>query len=212
MNHTFIGKWISDDLLTKREPRQVFHRQLERIDLPADDQENSHVLFRKMIELKKSPSEARIYITADDYYKLYINGRFVVQGPAPAYHFCYNYNEIDVTDYLCEGENVLAVHTYYQGLINRAWQSGDQTRVPRVFGVYLLSGLMWCETHHHWCETHQNRNRLFFMYKSREQVYVQEIAKFPDQCVSTAVTCETHQTRKLADSVLFGCSTQVISF
>ena len=49
----------------------------------------------------------------------------MAQGPAPAYHFCYNYNEIDVTDYLCEGENVLAVHTYYQGLINRAWQSGD---------------------------------------------------------------------------------------
>jgi hypothetical protein len=32
---------------------------------------------------------------------------------------------MDVTSFLREGENVLAVHTYYQGLINRVWVSGD---------------------------------------------------------------------------------------
>ena len=65
------------------------------------------------------------YITADDYYKLYINGKFVQQGPAPSYHSRYNYNVIDITSYLFEGENTIAIHTYYQGLINRVWQSGD---------------------------------------------------------------------------------------
>ena len=122
--HIFTGKWISDSVLTQREPRNVFHRQLERIYLPADDEANAHVLFRKRFYSEKS-GNARVFITADDYYKLYINGRFVVQGPAPAYHNCYNYNELDVTEYLCEGENIVAVHTYYQGLINRVWQSGD---------------------------------------------------------------------------------------
>ncbi|MBO5653412.1 MAG: family 78 glycoside hydrolase catalytic domain, partial [Clostridia bacterium] len=33
--------------------------------------------------------------------------------------------EIDLTPYLREGENLIAVHTLYQGLINRVWQSGD---------------------------------------------------------------------------------------
>ena len=66
-----------------------------------------------------------IFITADDCYKLYINGSFVAQGPAPSYHFQYNYNEVDLTPYLTAGENVIAVHTLYQGLINRVWQSGD---------------------------------------------------------------------------------------
>ena len=67
-----------------------------------------------------------MYISADDYYKLYINGHFVTQGPTPSYHWQYNYNAIDVTAYLKPGRNVIAVHTLYQGLINRTWQSGDQ--------------------------------------------------------------------------------------
>lgn len=68
---------------------------------------------------------ANAYITADDYYKLYINGVFVTQGPAPGYPYAYNYNTIDVSRYLIEGENIVAVHTLYQGLINRVWVSGD---------------------------------------------------------------------------------------
>ena len=122
--HTFAGKWISDERLAKREPRNVFFRQLERQTLPRDEEENSHVLFRKKVTVGKV-TDAKIYITADDCYKLYINGNFVAQGPAPAYHNCYNYNEIDVREYLAAGENTIAVHTYYQGLVNRVWQSGD---------------------------------------------------------------------------------------
>lgn len=122
--HIFKGKWISDGVLAPRAPRNVFHRQLNNIDLTVDEHSNSHILFRKRFCIGEAET-ARIFITADDCYKLYINGRFVAQGPSPAYHNCYNYNEIDVTEYLCEGENVIAVHTYYQGLINRVWQSGD---------------------------------------------------------------------------------------
>ena len=123
--HIFKGKWISDGVFAPREPRQVSHRQLEAFSLPEDEHSNSHILFRKAFVVDKDMSAARVFITADDYYKLYINGKFVCQGPAPAYHNCYNYNEIDVTPYLIKGENVIAVHTYYQGLINRVWQSGD---------------------------------------------------------------------------------------
>lgn len=58
-----------------------------------------------------------IHITADDYYKLYINGEFITQGPAPAYPFRYYYNSIDITWVLHPGENTIAIHTYYQGRI-----------------------------------------------------------------------------------------------
>ena len=124
--HKFVGKWISDSVFAPREPRNVFHRQLQKISLPLDEHSDSHILFRKKFMLKKAPENAKVYITADDFYKLYINGKYIAQGPAPAYHNCYNYNEIDVTEYLTDGENTVAVHTYYQGLINRVWQSGDQ--------------------------------------------------------------------------------------
>lgn len=123
--HTFMGKWITDEEFSSLSPRNVFHRQLEPLDLPCDEHRNRHILFRKHFSLNRLPERARVFVTADDYYKLYINGRFVCQGPAPAYHFQYPYNEVDVTDFLREGENTIAVHTLYQGLINRVWQSGD---------------------------------------------------------------------------------------
>lgn len=85
MAHIFQGKWITDsDLL--REPRNVFHRQLQPISLPKDEKGNNHVLFRKKFYVKTALKKAVLYITADDHYKAYINGRFVAQGPAPSYH------------------------------------------------------------------------------------------------------------------------------
>ena len=50
---------------------------------------NLHVLARAVIscgeEHGQSGERLILRITADDYYKLYVNGSFVGQGPAPAY-------------------------------------------------------------------------------------------------------------------------------
>ncbi len=123
--HCFCGKWIADDEFFNIKPRNVFHRQLEKVNIPCDERRDCHTLFRKQFDYNRDFTSATIYISADDYYKLYINGQFVAQGPAPAYHFEYNYNVIDVHPYLVKGKNTIAVHTLYQGLINRVWQSGD---------------------------------------------------------------------------------------
>lgn len=140
--HQFTGKWITDEEFYMLSPRNVFHRQKDPVDLPCEEHRNRHILFRKSFMLDTAATDAsaqeaglpahdqtvrsaNIYITADDYYKLYINGSFVAQGPAPSYHFEYNYNVIDVSAFLKPGKNVIAVHTLYQGLINRVWQSGD---------------------------------------------------------------------------------------
>ena len=93
---------------------------------------NKHVIYRKKADIPAF-STAVLRISADDYYKLYINGRYVAEGPTPGYPEAYFYNEIDVSDFLFEGENTFAVHTYYQGLINRVWVSGD------------LRHMLWCE-------------------------------------------------------------------
>ena len=126
MAHTFLGTWISNAALAELSPRNVFHKQLSPLPLDCSEHRNCHVLFRRRFTVTEDFRDARIFLSADDYYKLYINGRFVAQGPAPSYHFRYNYNEVDLTPYLTAGENVIAVHTLYQGLINRVWQSGDQ--------------------------------------------------------------------------------------
>lgn len=125
MAHEFVGKWITDAEMASIKPRNVFFRQLERVELDCREHRNLHILFRKRFTIEKDFAEAKIYISADDYYKLYVNGKFAGQGPAPSYHFRYNYNVIDVSHLLQKGENVIAVHTLYQGLVNRVWQSGD---------------------------------------------------------------------------------------
>ena len=124
-NHKFVGSWITTEEFEFLEPRNVFHRQLDATKSLPEEHTNRHILFRKKFEIDRVFEKAILYITADDYYKFYINGSFVTQGPAPAYPFSYGYNTVDVSSYLREGENVIAVHTYYQGLINRVWVSGD---------------------------------------------------------------------------------------
>ena len=109
-------------------PINVYHRERKGEKNRSEEDErllNRHILFRKEFSLDKT-GNAVLTITADDYYKLYVNGSFVTSGPAASYPEGYNYNEIDVSKYLHPGRNVIAVHTYYQGLINRVWVSCDR--------------------------------------------------------------------------------------
>ena len=124
------AKFICHPDFENENPINVFHKQVENVDIPVGDPKfsNRHILFRKKIELTDIRN-AILRISADDYYKLYINGNFVTQGPAPSYPQHYYYNELDVSEYLCEGENTFAIHTYYQGLINRVWVSADHRQM-----------------------------------------------------------------------------------
>jgi alpha-L-rhamnosidase len=87
---------------------------------------NVHMLLRKRFTLDDVPRAARLRLTADDYAKVWVNGHFVGQGPAPGFVWQTFVSEWDVAPYLREGENVLAVHVYYQGMISRVWNSADQ--------------------------------------------------------------------------------------
>ena len=120
----FAGKWITTPEFAQGPVLPIFHRQLDPVRVPEEKRRNRHILFRRSFVLP-SFQKATLWLTADDAYKLYINGNYVCQGPAPGYPWHYYYQKIDVTPYLREGTNLIAVHTYYQGLINRVWVSGD---------------------------------------------------------------------------------------
>ncbi len=103
---------------------------------------NLYTVFRKTFFTHKE-SCFLVRISADDYYKLKINGKLVGMGPAPAYTFNYNYNEFDITDYIIEGENQIEVTVYYQGLCNRVWVSGDNKQ-GLIADVYKDNKLFLC--------------------------------------------------------------------
>lgn len=76
---------------------------------------NSYVCFRKKFNLPKKESEATVHVFADSRYVLYINGQYITKGPArsdPRWQFV---DIIDVSDYLREGENVIAAMVLYYG-------------------------------------------------------------------------------------------------
>lgn len=119
------AKWITDEIFSNSGSGNVFVRRLVQSAEKPDVHANAHILFRKNFFIGEKNGKYVVRITADDYYKLYINGKFVCSGPVPGYPFHYYYDEADVSGFITQGVNVLAVHTYYQGLINRVWVSGD---------------------------------------------------------------------------------------
>ncbi len=99
----------------------VFRREQDTSPLPLTGAPtNFHALVRGTLTLE--PGEYRLNLTADDHYQLWLNGVYTGQGPAPAYPERYPYLAYPLTG----GQSVtIALHLYYQGLINRVWNSGD---------------------------------------------------------------------------------------
>lgn len=134
-NSVFKPAWYTIPAFADAVPASLYHKEMaaekkaaeqkKRQQKDSEELKNLHVLTRAPLLYRKDMGRIRLRLTADDYYKLYINGRFVTQGPAPAWPEHYYYNEMDITSYLQEGDNVLALHLYYQGLVNRVWNSGD---------------------------------------------------------------------------------------
>ena len=99
----------------------VFRREQDTRPLPRTGApRNLHVLVRGQVELP--PGACVIRISADDCYQAWLDGKWLGQGPAPAYPDHYYYQEYPVKG----GRTVtLALHLYYQGVVNRVWNSGD---------------------------------------------------------------------------------------
>lgn len=127
MDKKWTGLWIADERFAGMPKLDLFHKELDDKPVYSHDEsmKNMHMLVRKTFMLEQVGDEAWFDITADDYYKLYMNGVLVGQGPAQSSYDHYYYNRYNVAPYLKTGINVIAVHLYYQGLICRAYNSGD---------------------------------------------------------------------------------------
>ncbi|MEK6796443.1 MAG: family 78 glycoside hydrolase catalytic domain [Spirochaetota bacterium] len=132
----WTARWIRDIAFNGTDTIDVFHKQRTVHSMPEhrSDLKNRRMFVRRIFTLDAAASPY-IDITADDHYKLYVNGTYIAQGPSPAYHFNYRCNRIDLSGALKPGANIIAVDVYYQGAINRVWQSGDyrQGLIAEVF-------------------------------------------------------------------------------
>ncbi len=58
---------------------------------------------------------ANLFITADTYYELYVNGLFVNRGPARSAPHHQSYDILDIASMLKAGENVMALRVFHKG-------------------------------------------------------------------------------------------------
>ncbi len=68
----------------------------------------SRALFRRTFDLDESTG-ARLLISAERDYQLYVNGRFVCRGVPPSPYYYKYYDEVDLWAHLAGGENCIAV-------------------------------------------------------------------------------------------------------
>ncbi|MBQ9502052.1 MAG: hypothetical protein IJU70_07855, partial [Lentisphaeria bacterium] len=77
---------------------------------------NSYAGFRRDFTLKKLPSAAPLVITADQAYKLHVNGRYVCRGPARSVQEHWFFDVPDILPFLKTGHNWLAVEAHNPGM------------------------------------------------------------------------------------------------
>jgi len=124
---TFLGflfsysQQVADDILHKR--WDAFWITVP--NTAAHDYAVYH--FRKKISLDQKPSSFIIHVSADNRYKLYVNGAMVSFGPARGDIYSWNYETVDLAPYLQQGNNVLAAIVWNFGEERQEAQISWQT-------------------------------------------------------------------------------------
>ncbi len=77
---------------------------------------NHFANFRKDFKLSSVPEKAPFFITADQAYRLYVNGKYICRGPARGYQSHWPFDEVDIAGQLNEGHNWIAVEAYNPGI------------------------------------------------------------------------------------------------
>ena len=84
-------------------------------------------------EFEADSGNAGIRISADSNYMIYVNGRFVYSGQYPDYPHYKVYDEIDISKYLVEGKNKLAITVWYYGKENHVYSKGNAALRFEIF-------------------------------------------------------------------------------
>jgi hypothetical protein len=83
--------------------------------------------FRNVFELEELPASQIIHVSADNRYRLFINGRQVCAGPARGSLSYWRYESLDIAPYLSIGSNVIAAEVFNLGIHRPVAQFSHQT-------------------------------------------------------------------------------------
>ena len=83
--------------------------------IPFEVPRNTYVQYRYDFQLNCIPQQAPFYITANQCYVLYLNGKYICRGPARGYQESWPCDEVDLHSHLVKGHNWISVIVYNGG-------------------------------------------------------------------------------------------------
>lgn len=108
---------------------------------------NWYVRFRGTVQLSGVPRAARLHVTADSRYQVWVNGRFTGRGPVRSDRRYLYYDSWDVTRHLSRGKNVVAVLVHHYGESTFQYQLGRGGLLAELTDesgrVLLATGEKW---------------------------------------------------------------------
>ncbi|MEN9895083.1 MAG: hypothetical protein RIR97_935 [Pseudomonadota bacterium] len=81
----------------------------------AFDLQETYLNFRRDIVFESVPQSAKLIITADSRYRLWVNGHYVCRGPARSWPQAQQMDEVEIAPCLVSGVNRIAVQVYCPG-------------------------------------------------------------------------------------------------
>lgn len=108
-------------------------------------QSHAMILFRKSFDLQVKPRKFVVHVSADNHYRLFVNGKYVTRGPARGDISHWFYETLDLAPYLASGKNVIAVEvvnwgpkrsfTYFSQMTSFIMQGeSDSEKIVNTFG------------------------------------------------------------------------------
>ncbi len=112
------------------EQNSLLHRQWAAywIEVPHEPPHGFGIyLFRKELVLNHVPASFVVHVSADNRYKLYVNGHLVSIGPARGDILHWRFETVNIAGYLENGRNVLAAIVWNDGLMRPLGQISYRT-------------------------------------------------------------------------------------
>jgi len=111
-----------------------------------EDRRNVYADFRHDFRIGRKNGPARIAVTADQCYMLYLNGEYIGRGPARGYQWSWPYDEYDLSGKVRPGHNWISVRVYNAG--RSTFQYIHQAAYGMICaggicGKRILSGEAW---------------------------------------------------------------------